>query len=40
MLNVYFWNKNEKNFQIDPNSDLKGKADLKRTLLEWVIPRS
>ena len=23
MLNVYFWNKNEKIFQIDLNSDLK-----------------
>ena len=29
MLNVYFWNKNEKLFQIDLNSDLKEKPDLK-----------
>ena len=29
MLNVYFRNKNEKMFQIDFNSDLKEKPDLK-----------
>ena len=28
MLNVYFWNKNKKMFQIDMNSDLKEKPDL------------
>ena len=29
MLNVYSWNKNEKLFQIDLNSDLKEESDLK-----------
>ena len=29
MLNVYFWNKNEKMFQIDFNSDLKEELDFK-----------
>ena len=29
MLNVYFWNKNEKMLRIDLNSDLKKKPDLK-----------
>ena len=29
MLNVYFWSKNEKIFQIDLNSDLKEEPDFK-----------
>ena len=29
MLNVYFWGRNEKMFQIDLNSDLKEELDLK-----------
>ena len=32
MLNVYFWN-NEKMFEIDLNSDLREKPDLKSRLL-------
>ena len=33
MLNVYFWNENEKMFRIDLNSDLKGEPDLKSRFL-------
>ena len=29
MLNVFFWNKDEKKFQTDLNSDLKEELDLK-----------
>ena len=42
MLNVYLWNKNQKMFQIDLNSDLKEEPDLKSrwsfTLFEPVMP--
>ena len=34
MLNVYFWNKIEKMFQIDLNSDLKEEPDLKG---RWLV---
>ena len=44
MLNVYFWNKNEKMFLIGLNSDLKEEPDLKSrcyfTLFEPVMPGS
>ena len=43
-LNVYIWNKNEKMFQIDLNSDLKEEPDLKRRCcfmsFESVMPGS
>ena len=35
MLNVYFWNKNEKMFQKDLNSDLKEKTE--EQVLVYVI---
>ena len=40
MLNVYFWNKNKKMFQIDMNSDLKEEPDLNFILFELVTPGS
>ena len=42
MLNVYLWNKNQKMFQIDLNSDLKKEPDFKSrcsfTLFEQAMP--
>ena len=44
MLNVYFWNKDEKFFQIDLNSDRKEEPEFKSrccfTLFEPVMPES